>query len=331
MMSGFNPENIIGIEYLSSGRTWRNIDYESNVITPSSTYLNNHPIYSNMELVTIDTCSMVTIPKFYFLYTKTSGGHKWWISNELFSIDDVGIAKVHSGFVYNGVPVNQFYVGAYETSTDPNDSNKVNSRYGAAPLASVNFSTVVTRCRNRNNGTTLTHFDLWNVFQLSAIQMLCLIEQGHPDVQTNIANGQYSSIQYCGSTPVVWRNIHELWGNAQHMVQGLESRARAYYFWTDAGNTTFYNTGVTATATGWATDINENFASDLGLFIPSVVSSTESDGMFFDKFWANSSGTRVMYHGGTLTSGTGAGLFNMAIDQTSGTSNYRTTGRLAYY
>ena len=314
---------------MNSGRTWRNIDYESNVITPTTEYKNNHPIYSGMEVVTIDSCTMVTIPKFYFLYQKTSTGHKWWISNEQFDIDD-NESKVHSGFIYNGIEIDKFYVGAYETGTDPNDSDKTISMYNINPLASVNFSTMVTRCNNRNNGTTITNFALWNVYQLSAIQMLCLIDMGHPDMQTNVGSGQFSAVQKCGTTSAAWRNIHELWGNAQHMVQGLENRSKVYYLWTDAGNHTYYNTTHAVTNTGWATDIYEDFALNYGMFIPSVVNNSESAGMFFDKFWAGT-GTRVMYHGGTLTSGTGAGLFNMAVDQTASTSNYRTTGRLSYY
>ena len=331
IVGGFNPENVFGIEYLNSGRTWRNIDYESNVITPTSTYRNNHPIYSGMEVVTIDSCTMVTIPKFYFLYTKTSGGHKWWISNEQFYIPEVGLSKVHSAFIYNGSIVDSFYVGAYETSPDPNDSSKAISTFGGTPITSVNFSTMVTRCTNRNNGTTINHFALWNVYQLNAIQMLFLIDMGGSDSQTLIGNGQSSALQTSGNSNVVWRNIHELWGNAQHMVQGLENRTKVYYLWTDAGNTTFYNTTVAVTNTGWATDIYEDFASDYGLFIPSVISSAESDGMFYDKLWVNASGNRVLYHGGKYTSGTGAGLFNMAVDQTASTADARTTGRLSYY
>ena len=61
-----NP--IIGIEYNSSTHTWRRIGPDSNEVFPNSNYFDNHPIYSQITPVTIDSCAMVKIPKFYFLY-----------------------------------------------------------------------------------------------------------------------------------------------------------------------------------------------------------------------------------------------------------------------
>lgn len=133
--STYVPDNIIGIEYVASptdGRgKWRRINKYSQVVDPLPSYFNNHPTYGAINYTYTDDCSMINIPKFYFLYQQTSTGHKWWISNASFTISGVGTSIVHPGFVYSGTEKSQFYVGAYECSAQTKNSTNMARSIGS--------------------------------------------------------------------------------------------------------------------------------------------------------------------------------------------------------
>lgn len=338
--STYVPDNIIGIEYVASptdGRgKWRRINKFSQIVDPLPSYFNNHPIYGNINYTYVDDCSMINIPKFYFLYQKTSTGHKWWISNASFTIDGVGTSIVHPGFVYSGTEKAQFYVGAYECSAQNKNSTDMARSMGSGssnvmPLVSINFDTMVTRCQNRNTTDGVTGFDLWNIYQVGAIQMLCLIEMGGPDVQQLIGRGNdigRNGCMPCGHTTAEWRGIHELWANAWHMVRGLENRSGTYYWWGDAGNTTFTSSGITVPGGGWPTNISDTAAAR-GLFLPTSTTGTQASSMFNDYFWSNNSQTDVCHHGGSWFDGSSDGLFHLDVGRLSSYSLSSIGGRLA--
>ena len=337
-----NP--IIGIEYNSSTHTWRRIGPDSNEVFPNSNYFDNHPIYSQITPVTIDSCAMVKIPKFYFLYQNFTNGHRWWISNSAFTIENVGTATVHTGFIYNGVTKDQFYVGAYNCSTDPNDSSKTISVLGSSPLVSINFTNMVTRCRARNNGDTVTGFDLWNIYQLGAIQLLCLIEIGTGDVQTAIGVGDIKEISgqnppgVSGSSNAVWRGIYELWANVWQMVSGVELRSgKHFYWWQDSGNTTFSSAEFSAPGSsssnndGWISSIS-NIGAAKGVFLVTSVTDTKSSSMFNDYTYI-SYNTSMYLHGGSTINNDKCGLFatdiNNSPSSVNSTYGYTMGGRLS--
>ena len=337
--STYVPDNIIGIEYVASPTDdrgkWRRINKFSQIVDPLPSYFNNHPIYGAINNSYVDDCSMINIPKFYFLYQKTSTGHKWWISNASFTIDGVGTSIVHPGFVYSGAEKAQFYVGAYECSAQNKNSTDMARSIGSGssnvmPLVSIDFNTMVARCQNRNTTSGVTGFDLWNIYQLGAIQMLCLIEMGGPDVQQLIGRGNdigRNGCMPCGHTTAEWRGIHELWANAWHMVRGLENRSGTYYWWGDAGNTTFSSSGITVPSGGWPTDIS-NVAAAKGLFLPTAVGG-QAASMFNDYFWSNNSQTDVCYHGGSWDNGANDGLFTLHVHNLASYSGTYVGGRLA--
>ena len=337
--STYVPDNIIGIEYVASptdGRgKWRRINKYGQVVDPLPSYFNNHPIYGNINYTYVDDCSMINIPKFYFWYKKTTTGHKWLISDAAFTVDEQA-AIVHPAFKYNGTEKNQFYVGAYECSDQNKNSKDMCRSIGSSstdvmPLVSINFDTMVTRCQNRNDGSTVTGFDLWNIYQVGAIQMLCLIEMGGPDVQQLIGRGNdtgRNGCMPCGTTTAEWRGIHELWANAWHMTRGLENRSGTYYWWGDAGNTTFTSSGITVPGGGWPTNISD-VAAARGLFLPTTTTGTQANSMFNDYFWSNNSQTDVCYHGGSWYDGSNAGLFRLAVSHLSSHSDTTIGGRLA--
>ena len=342
--SQYVPDNIIGIEYVASptdGRgKWRRINKYGQVVDPLPSYFNNHPIYGAMTYSYVDDCSMINIPKFYFWYKKTTTGHKWLISNAAFTVDNQA-AIVHPAFVYNGTEKNQFYVGAYECSAQNKNSTDMARSIGSGtsnvyPLVSINFDTMVTRCQNRNTTTDVTGFDLWNIYQVGAIQMLCLIEMGGPDVQQLIGRGNdigRNGCMPCGSTTAEWRGIHELWANAWHMTRGLENRTTSsggqYYYWTDAGNTTFIASGIAVPGNSWPTNISD-VAAARGLFLPTTTGG-QAASMFNDYFWSNNTEgrTNVCYHGGRWYDGSRDGLFALSVDRLASDSGTSIGGRLA--
>lgn len=183
--------------------------------------------WSDIKTETIDGQDMVWIPKFYYrVHTPTTGpyaGKKCW------EVSD-GAADgfvVHPAFMKAGVEIDGFYVGAYEASSDASDSTKAASVVGKTPLTSINLPTMKTRCSNRGTG-----WHLWNVNELGAIQMLCLIEAGTSDSQKAFGSGygnNYGTLQLTGSTTAVWRGIHEIWGNAEHCIDGCSAAGATYH------------------------------------------------------------------------------------------------------
>ena len=205
--------------------------------------------WSDIRTETVDGQSMVWIPKFYYrVHTPTTGayaGKKCW---EIVDSAVPGFA-VHPAFVKAGSEIPGFYVGAYECSVDANDSNKAASIIGKSPLVSIDFPTMQTSCAARNTGGQ-SGWHLWNIYELAAIQMLCLIELGTPDVQTAIGSGNSASSAAVatGSTNAKWRGISELWGNVWHMVDGLKGSGPTIEIFNRLGNGSYVYTGVAAPA-----------------------------------------------------------------------------------
>jgi hypothetical protein len=275
---------------------------------------------------------MVKIPKFYYIYQTTSDGHRWWISSEEFAIGYLK-SKVHPAFIHNGVEKDYFYIGAYEASIDPNDNTKLYSRNGVTPLGNKTILQFREMAQARNvNG--VTGFDLWNIYQLGAIQLLALIYLGNPNVQSLIGNGNSSgsSMASCGSTNAVWKGIYELWGNGWTKVLGLKTSAYNYLLWTDTGNENFETLngecihGSTSKYTG---DISK-IGAEKGLFL-AISAGSSSSNIYNDYSIGNREIDRVADHGGRPGDRDGAGLFAMQIVESTTYSNNLHNARLAKY
>lgn len=316
------PPNILGIEYNKTNYSWSRIDYNgSDASSLTSTDIDSHPIFSNIESVTIDDCDMVKIPKFYYLYQKTGNGHRWWISDTQFSINYIGTAKVHPAFIYNGVEKDYFYASAYEGSTDPNDNSKLCSRSGVTPLMYKTITQLRELAEARNvNG--VTGFSVINIYQIAALQMLFLLDLGNPNAQVLIGSGrQSSSLVSTGSSNAIWRGIYEFWGNSATMVLGIENRNGRYYLWNNNTDETFIPDNITELpGTGYISDISPKLAEEKGLFLPIASQSSNTNSMFGDYVATNNNQINVCYHGGNYYEGDKCGVFmlyfNYPITQT---------------
>jgi hypothetical protein len=168
-----------------------------------------------------------------------------------------------------------------------------------------------------------------NIHELSAVQVLCLIENGGPDVQSTIGQGNVSSSAAVntGASDAHWRGIYELWGNTRCMIDGAQFDAsNKIKVFDQNGNNTYVTTGVTlGAATGWITGVHGDAGSgyDLGMmFLGKTTDGTENNGSFGDYQYAPNTNVNVCYHGGSWSSGSQAGLF--FLDLFCGASNAST-------
>ena len=290
--------------------------------------------WSDIKTETIDGQSMVWIPKFYYrVHTPTTGTY---LGKKCLEISD-GAADgfvLHPAFMKNGAEITGFWVGAYECSADASDSNKAASIIGKSPLVSIDFPTMQARCAARNTGGQ-SGWHLWNIYELAAIQMLCLIELGTPDVQTAIGSGNSASSAavVTGSTNAKWRGICELWGNVWHMVDGLKGSGTTIQMFDRLGNGTYVNTGVAAysAAHGYPKDMLDVSGTGFDfndVFVPKTIDATASNGTYGDYYYAATSNF-VCYHGGAWDFGAYAGLFYLDLVSTSSLALAAIGGRLA--
>lgn len=326
---------IIGIVCTATGGgagTWQRVDENFAAITTTAATFNNHPTYAGVVAQTIDGQAMMKVPK-YFLKTGTvpsgtyAGKRYWMVSDQ-----PVSGFTAHPAFMNAGVEIAQYWVGKYQGTTD---GTKLGSAAGLTPLVSIDFPTVQTRATNRNTGG-VTGFGLWNIYQLSAIQTLALIEMGGSDSQTLIGLGNVSgsaalAVDNATTAQASWRGIVGLWGNVWQMVDGLQTNASSQYsIWDKNGNKTYQTTTKTAPANGYpitmATDTGANY--DLGtIFAASTTDAAVGNGTHADYFWKAAS--CVAYHGGSWGHGANAGLFFLAVYYAASTSDPSVGGRLA--
>jgi hypothetical protein len=299
--------------------TWQLVDSNGNDLAVTDTYFDHHPVWGGIETVTIDSQAMVKIPKFYYKEglaptgSDNAGRPCRWVSDI-----ELNGYETFAAFFDGGVEIDQFYYGAYECSDD--GGTKAASVSGAAPLVSIDFPTMQTRCTARNTGG-VDGFAMVDIYQLSAVQLLCLIETGTADVQSAIGAGNTSSSAAVntGTTNAVWRGIYELWGNVWCMVNGLILETdHEVKIWGTDGNRVLQSTGVATTSTdGWIKSMHDDSGIDWDLgavFLPKVVDAAEANSTFGDYLYASDAGeTNVCYHGGAWVTGSQAGLFCLLL------------------
>lgn len=326
---------IVGIALLSTGGgsgTWARIDENGATKVADSAFFSSHQTYGQIQDVTIDGQAMVKIPAFYVKAGTigagpSAGKRAWWISDQ-----PAAGFTLHPAFMRNGAPIGQFWVGKYQGTAD---GSKLGSKAGVTPLVSVDFPTMQNRANARNTGG-VAGFQLWDYYQLSAIQLLCAIEMGGANSQALIGQGNVSTsaVQNVDSATVAqatWRGIVGLWGNVWQMVDGLRTDAsKRYELWDKHGNQGYINTGATAPANGWTVSLASQSGADFDLgplFVPATADTAEANGTMGDRSYANPS--CVAYHGGDYGYGSTAGLFSLYVTNAASHADTVIGGRLA--
>lgn len=327
---------IIGIVCTATGGgagTWQRVDENFAAITTTAATFNNHPTYAGVVAQTVDGQAMMKVPK-YYLKTGTvpsgsyAGKRYWMVSDQ-----PAAGFSVHPAFMNAGAEIAQYWVGKYQGTND--GGTKLGSVAGSTPLVSIDFPTMQARANARNTGG-VTGFGLWNIYQLSAIQTLALIEMGGSDSQTLIGQGHVAGSSALATdnatvAQATWRGIVGLWGNVWQMVDGLQTDASSKYkIWDKNGNKTYQTTSLTApasnypitmaTATGTDYDLSQVFAAE-------TTNATAGNGTYGDYFYQSPS--CVAYHGGAWNDGSNAGLFFLYVLNDASYSYTIIGGRLA--
>jgi hypothetical protein len=329
---------IYGIAQVSTGGgagTWARVDASGDNITLTSTDFDNHPIWGGIEAATIDSQSMIKIPKFWYkvgdapVGSDRAGKKCWWISDT-----EVSGFSVHPAFMDSEVEIDQFWIGAYEGS---DDGTKLASASGVAPLASTSFDDFVTKIAARNTGG-VSGFHMPDIYEVAAIQMLALIEMGTPDAQSAIDMGNDSgSVHNTGVDDDVYRGIYQLWSNVYMWVDGLRTTTdETIKIYDNVGNQTWVviDTGLSATRSGYPVTMKEDTGTDYdltALFIADTFDATDTNGTYADMQYLNKPSAEdfVCRHGGNWNGNASLGLFYFIVSVTSSSTNTSNGGRLA--
>ena len=291
----------IGIVLVAKGGgagQWQRVDGNFNPVNYpfGGAFFNSHPTYAGVVAQTIDGQAMMKVPKYYLktgtVPSGTYAGKRYWMVSD----QPVSGFSVHPAFMNAGAQIDQFWVGKYQGTND--GGTKLGSVAGNTPLVSIDFPTMQTRANNRNTGG-VTGFGLWNIYQLSAIQTLALIEMGGSDSQTLVGQGHVSgssalAVDNATVAQATWRGIVGLWGNVWQMVDGLQTDASSKYkIWDKNGNKTYQTTSLTtttginypvtmATATGTDYDLATVFAAE-------TTNASAASATFPDVFYSGAS------------------------------------------
>lgn len=185
--------HVIGVVLKATGGgggTWAHVDIDGNdIATQPTSYFNSNPPWQLTD-VTVDGQAMVRCPKFYFKTSVISGGVNngktgWWISD----LPRTGFV-VHPAFKSAGSEISQFYIGKYLGASDGTKLRSVSGQTATANQSLSSFQTLAT-ARNTDG---VTGFGLLNIWHISALQLLYLIE----------------SRTMASSSPYTYRNITEL-------------------------------------------------------------------------------------------------------------------------
>lgn len=327
---------IIGIVCTATGGgagTWQRVDENFNAITTTAATFNNHPTYAGVVAQTIDGQAMMKVPKYYLktgtVPSGTYAGKRYWMVSD----QPVSGFSVHPAFMNAGAQIDQFWVGKYQGTND--GGTKLGSAAAVTPLVSIDFPTMQARANARNTGG-VTGFGLWNIYQLSAIQTLALIEIGGSDSQTLVGQGHVSGSSALATdnatvAQATWRGIVGLWGNVWQMVDGLQTDASSKYkIWDKNGNKTYQTTSLTAPTSNYPVTMATATGTDYDLatvFAAETTNATAGNGTYGDYFYQ--AANCVAYHGGNWSDGANAGLFYLRVSYAASTSSPDVGGRLA--
>lgn len=328
----------IGIVLVAEGGgagQWQRVDGNFNPVNYpfGGAFFNSHPTYAGVVAQTIDGQAMMKVPKYYLktgaVPSGTYAGKRYWMISD----QPVSGFVVHPAFMNAGAEIAQYWVGKYQGTSD--GGTKLGSAAGVTPLVSIDFQTMQARATARNTGG-VTGFGLWNIYQLSAIQTLALIEMGGADSQALIGQGHVNGSGVLATdnatvAQATWRGIVGLWGNVSQMVDGLQTDASSKYkIWDKNGNKTYQTTSLTAPANGYLVTMATATGTDYDLatvFAAETATMDAGNGTYGDYLYQNPS--CVAYHGGHWSGGADAGLFCLSVGAAASTSTTYIGGRLA--
>lgn len=241
---------------------WTRTDDAKNMVAVSGCYdipgysdFDHYYPWKGMAQEKINGNVMVKIPKFYYSRTVKDG------------IDSIKISmtyhpgfSIHPLFTANGYEAECAYVGAYLTAPGGMSST------ASTGLKDEEFSKTEFRTKAKSLGDGWRQFD---IYMMSALQMLVLVEYADNNVQKIIGKGNVSNssgdalsmaassskigyhteiYQNDGKNSIVYRDITDIWGKLHIWVDGIVWKAdRKYYICTNPANYATTSTSNTVT------------------------------------------------------------------------------------
>ncbi len=253
---GVAVSSIIGVEWSQAGDNWSPIDVDGNIIgapdfdtvSPWQDIVrctlaadgseNEVSANGKGDDITLDGSTgrvMVRIPKFWIKSDSPGANrYRWWIAD-----------SPHAGFVVHpaffqrsGVERDYIYVGAYEAGSN---NTVLRSQTGDT----VKVSQTIAAFRTQAEAIDSTRWGITSMWALSAIKLLYYIEYADADSQTTIGKGITSAALHTtgadgidanlatngtgtgtgldDETPIAYRGIENLWGNARNFIDGYEA------------------------------------------------------------------------------------------------------------
>ena len=369
---------IFGMKLVSSAGgsgTWMYIDENENIVDLPDRYFEHHPTYKGIVEQNTEggLVNFVKIPLF-FIRTDTTET-KFWIAPDPRDVNSSEIEnkkaveelksrgfRVHPAFMtgYKEENAKEMYdyvlIGAYPMSKTAN--NLALSSKEDFALINEQVSNYEKYCTNRNI-SGIDGYHMWTIYEVSAIQMLAMLQCKSTNFQQYYGKGRVNSSAIGkngdsteeGPASASWKGIYCLWGNAWQIVDGIKTDANNMlclyggdgtkeYGTTDITVPNRVNDNVT-----YAEGVNSGYYNkqlfDVGarydtsdLFLPDFSSLTGRIelGTYSDYVYCPTGTTEKMCAvGGDFNSGDEAGLFayNFNIEPSKQYDNV--TSRLAKY
>ena len=310
-----------------AGRELKRIDIDGYQLPEQPDFM-THPIYSRISEKLIDNQFMIGFPKCFFKRgALASGADAWFVSDITLPGYDI-----HPAFLAKDgtTALEQIWIGKYQAGSD---GSRASSMSGVSPLTNINFTTMQDRCKARNIGG-VAGFHLWNIHELSLINLLMMIEYAGTDFQMLIGRGHVdnnpSGVQVVNHVNVAqasWRGLVGLWGNIWQMCDGL--RAGTNGKWKIDMGKGFIDTGISMPNTNFCPDkilkgkgsnwsVNHLFLGD-----PAFSASGEKYATFPDLQCQsyNTSTEYIYYVGGYYNGSSAAGPFSLNNNTPSNSNN----------
>lgn len=273
---------------------------------------------------------VVFIPEFYYRVIDDASGKKRY-----FYVADKKISS------FEKHPGSGRYVGRYNTG-----SGHV-SRTGMSPLVSITRASARSGAKSKGSGWYGYDYASW-----CAVGLLYIVEYADWNTQSKIGKGYSSGSSVIssggtdvmtyhtgrvygtdGATAVQYRHIENPWGNVSDWVDGVNFNASTVYVCTDpakyADDTSdgYTNAGTRASSSGYISALGASTTAPWAIY-PSSPGGSETT-YIPDYSWA-SSGWRVLFVGGSWSSGSKAGLFWFNGYNSSSDSDSRVGARLLF-
>lgn len=321
-----------------TGQTWQRIDVSGKALAVSPN-VSAHPTYAGMVERVIDGQYMIGIPKcFVSRETLTTGA---FTGKDARGLSDMALPgyEIHPAFLAHSDDTvdDMIWIGKYQACDT--GSSMAGSLPGVMPLRNLSFDDARRRCTNRNVGG-VAGFHMWNIHEISLIQLMMLLEYGGTDMQSLIGRGNVDSntsqsVDSATVSTASWRGLTGLWGNLLQMCDGIRSIGGGKTVKLDMGkgfvNTTIqaknadagYNRMYNGRGDGWNAD--HLFVGDMN-HTAEITAAAYPD---MQSIFCNSNQDHCCGVGGSKHTGSNGGLFLINMAFPSGWADDQLGSRIA--